>query len=304
MRRILVLRGGALGDFVVTLPALVALRQRWSTATIELAGNAIAAGLAVECGILNRAHSQSEARWASLYGDAPLPGAFATWLGDFDLVVSYWPDPDGALGRRFPTRAGQQFITAAAMPTRAPAAAHYVGALAPLGIVANHSFVGLPVPPTAHERRTIAIHPGSGSRMKNWPAERWLRLIAELPSPVLLVAGEAEAGEWSEAKLLSTSLAAGVRNGSIQFAINRPLRELVRRFAECRLFLGHDSGVSHLAAACGVPSILLFGPTDPAMWAPPAPHVQVIRRGSDPTAISVDEVREAIGSCATEFLAG
>jgi ADP-heptose:LPS heptosyltransferase len=54
------------------------------------------------------------------------------------------------------------------------------------------------------------------------------------------------------------------------------------------LFLGHDSGVSHLAAAVGTPCVLLFGPTDPAMWAPPGEYVRVIHRGPEMSAISVD----------------
>jgi len=65
-------------------------------------------------------------------------------------------------------------------------------------------------------------------------------------------------------------------------------------FRECRLFLGHDSGISHLAAACGVPCVLLFGPTDPATWAPPGPHVHVVRRDPDLTSITVADVLAAL----------
>ena len=81
---------------------------------------------------------------------------------------------------------------------------------------------------------------------------------------------------------------------SVITAICQPLETLVTHFASCRLFLGHDSGISHLAAACGVPSILLFGPTDPAMWAPPSPRVRVLRRGATLDAISFAEVQEAV----------
>ncbi|MGH7957364.1 MAG: glycosyltransferase family 9 protein, partial [Opitutaceae bacterium] len=125
MERILVLRGGALGDFIVTLPALALLRERWPRARIELAGNATAAQLALARGLIDAAHSQHEARWAGLFNDALLPPDFAAWLDGFELVLNYWPDPDGSIGRRFPTRAGQQFMPASALPARAPAAAHY-----------------------------------------------------------------------------------------------------------------------------------------------------------------------------------
>src|ERR1019366_10808646 len=100
----------------------------------ELAGNANAAALARSRGLIDAVHSQHESRWAALFGGGPLPIEFGTWLVDFDLVVNFWPDPDGELRRRFPRREGQRFFTAAAMPAQAPAAAHYCEALRGLGL--------------------------------------------------------------------------------------------------------------------------------------------------------------------------
>ncbi|MEY2877706.1 MAG: hypothetical protein RLZZ15_86 [Verrucomicrobiota bacterium] len=290
MRRILVLRGGALGDFIVTLPALALLRRRWPDARIELAGNATAAALGVDAGVLDAAHAQHEARWAALYATEPVPTEFARWLDTFDLVVNFWPDPDGELRRKFPRRADQTFIHAEATPRIAPAAAHYRESLGALALGPGDDW--LPLRGGAEERSPtprIAIHPGSGSPRKNWPAERWLelarRLREELGAEVMFVLGEAEPAHWAAR---ATSGADG-----FGFAVAPPLRELSDALARCTLFLGHDSGVSHLAAACGVPCVLLFGPTDPAMWAPPAQHVHVIRRGAALAAISVEDVRAA-----------
>ena len=56
--------------------------------------------------------------------------------------------------------------------------------------------------------------------------------------------------------------------------------ELAGRLQNCALFLGHDSGISHLAAAVGTSCLLLFGPTDPAIWAPANPEVRVLRAPS------------------------
>ena len=287
MRRILVLRGGALGDFIVTLPALNLLRRGWPTAHIELVGNATAAELAVNRGLLDAAHSQHDARWAALHAPAPLPAELARWLGSFDLVLSYWPDPDGDLGRHFPVHAQQSFVTGAALPAVAPAAAHYCEPLRVLGLVPeSHWFRLQPLRSEAGKpsprSETIAVHPGSGSPRKNWPSERWRSLIATLPPPVLVILGEAEASTW-------TSLPPGVETLK-----SAPLEALVGRLAECRLFLGHDSGISHVAAAAGTPSILLFGPTDPVMWAPPAPHVKTLRQGDNLADISVETVAAAI----------
>lgn len=294
MRRILVLRGGALGDFIITLPALALLRQRWPDAHIELAGNSTAAELVRAGGLLDAAHSQHEARWAALYGDAALPKELHRWLAAFDLVVSYWPDPDGALARKFPLEPEQRFLCAAAMPARSPAAAHYCEPLRALGLETRTYFCGLengwvipgaaPLRPPGAAAGPIAVHPGSGSPHKNWPLDRWEALADWLKSThrasLVVITGEADRPE---------ALA-----GAGRALRNLPLPALASALSGCRLFLGHDSGVGHLAAACGVPSLLLFGPTDPATWAPPAPHVTVIRREPDLASITLPDVQRAI----------
>jgi len=320
--KILVLRGGALGDFLVTLPALGLLRARWPRSRIELVGHARAAELVRPGGRLDAVHSQHEARWAALYGREPLPAALQAWLAEFDLVVNFWPDTDGALAAHFPTRTGQQWVTASALPAVSPAARHYCEALRPLGLATTDYQTRLWVGkseyrnphrgrrPTVRqsetispntrtpksgtqntERRTqneipIAIHPGSGSPRKNWPVGRWTELAGRLrgQARLLIVGGEAD----------TTAAAALAAYGEV--ALNLPLPELARRLAACRLFLGHDSGVSHLAAAVGTPCVLLFGPTDPAMWAPPGELVHVIHRGPELSAISVDAVCAAIAA--------
>ncbi len=298
MRKILVLRGGALGDFIVTLPALAALRHRWPAARIELAGNATAATLAVARGLLDAVHSQHEARWSALFGTAPLPTKLAEWLNDFDLVVNYWPDPDGALRRHFPLHAGQRFLTADALPSRGPAAAHYAAPLHALGIVVEEfCFPLAPAPvalrvsaamvPPLTRRAAIYVHPGSGSPRKNWPLENWLALVPQLPAPVTVILGEVELARWSA---LSPTPSHGT---PFQVLKHPPLEDLVAQLSTAVLFLGHDSGVSHLAAACGARCVLLFGPTDPTVWAPPAPNVRVLRPGRELSAISVEAVRQA-----------
>ena len=300
--RILVLRGGALGDFLVTLPALGLLRAEWPGARIELVGHARAAGLGVLGGYLDAVHSQHEARWSALFSAAAveLPPALHAWLAEFDLVVNYWPDPDGTLARHFPLRAGQQFLSAPAAPLLAPAARHFCEPLKTLGLSTTdfRSRLRLPAvhyigPSTADHRRPVAIHPGSGSPRKNWPRERWTELMAQLEEPVLLVLGEAEMKGWS------TSFVARIHSTEsrqVKIANNLPPPELAAALARCRLFLGHDSGVSHLAAAVGTPCVLLFGPTDPAMWAPPGDHVRALRRGTDLDTLVVEEVLSVLSA--------
>ena len=102
----------------------------------------------------------------------------------------------------------------------------------------------------------LALHIGSGSPAKNWPGERFAEAARRLSRgrPWLLVLGpaEEEPAAWPGAIV----------------AREWPLRVLGAVLSRAGLFLGNDSGVAHLAAASGAPTLTLFGPTDPALWAP------------------------------------
>jgi heptosyltransferase III len=115
----------------------------------------------------------------------------------------------------------------------------------------------------------VAVHPGSGSPSKNWPPDRFgLLLDAVAPSGRwLLVEGPADA---DAAAPLTRRTGALVARGL-------DARTLGAVLARAGIFIGHDSGVSHLAAAWGAPTLALFGPTDPAVWAPLGAHVSVVR---------------------------
>jgi ADP-heptose:LPS heptosyltransferase len=114
----------------------------------------------------------------------------------------------------------------------------------------------------------VAVHPGSGSRTKNWPFDRFVECARRLSPgrPWLLVLGPAEDDVPPSADAL--------------VARAMPLRRLGAVIARAGLFLGNDSGVSHLAAACGTKTLALFGPTDPAQWAPVGGAVLTLRAES------------------------
>jgi heptosyltransferase-2 len=96
-------------------------------------------------------------------------------------------------------------------------------------------------------------------------------LLLERPQTrLLLIGGEADESSFE-------ALQRNLPNDRIELARNLPLADLARRLRDCAWFLGHDSGISHLAAAVGTPSVLLFGPTDPAIWAPQNPQVRIVR---------------------------
>jgi ADP-heptose:LPS heptosyltransferase len=135
--------------------------------------------------------------------------------------------------------------------------------------------------------KRIAIHPGSGSLTKNWPAIGWQKLAEEIHAThpemeIVFISGEAEAERGTVPQDLPFTRWHGL-----------PLTQLADHLSTCDLFLGHDSGISHMASACGVPCLLLFGPTDPATWAPPQSTVRVIRApGGDLNQLPFEAVRD------------
>jgi heptosyltransferase-2 len=139
----------------------------------------------------------------------------------------------------------------------------------------------------------IAIHPGSGSPRKNWPAENWAAVARWLrerdpQSRLLLVGGEAD-----EAQL--TAVQSALRDSEVLIAQHLPLPVLAAVLERCRLFLGHDSGISHIAAAVETPCVLLFGPTDPAVWAPQNAGVKVLTADSgDLRQLSVETMQASV----------
>jgi ADP-heptose:LPS heptosyltransferase len=68
------------------------------------------------------------------------------------------------------------------------------------------------------------------------------------------------------------------------------LPALAGLLAECRGYIGNDSGVTHLAGALGLPTIAVFGPTDPAVWAPPGMQVSVVAPRTDAAWPTIDDV--------------
>ena len=119
--------------------------------------------------------------------------------------------------------------------------------------------------------RVVAIHPGSGSPRKNWPLERFIETAKTLKAkgtvqPVFLL-GEAERD--MVAMLVE-------RCPECPLITGLDIVELASDLRACVAYLGNDSGVTHLAAAVGVPVLDLFGPTDPAIWAPRGARVRVV----------------------------
>ena len=303
MNRILVIRGGAIGDFILTLPAIKLLRDRFPRAHIEILGNTHIIALAENRFYADAIRSIESGPLATFFAkDAALPAALTEYFGSFDLILSYLFDPDGIFQNNLKRCGIKMFI---AGPPKLSGHEHAALQLArPLEQIGLHlQNPAARIYPTGLDRNfardllghsskpVIALHPGSGSETKNWPIEKWKKLGEHLFSTdrtLLLIAGEADEERW---RLLETAW----KDKPVRFAKNLALPHLAALF-ETLVFIGHDSGVSHIAAAAGARSILLFGPSDPAVWAPANDNVTVLQAPKgDLRLLTVHKVIEAIG---------
>jgi heptosyltransferase III len=296
MDRILVIRGGAIGDFILTLPALKALREDRPNAHIEILGYKHIAVLAENRFYAQAVRSIEYGPLSSFFAkNSELPAELARYFASFDLIISYLYDPDWIFESNL-RRCGVENLLcgpAKIVEESGHAARQLARPIEELGIrvadLTERIFLSVGDRQFAHEflhslrQPIVAIHPGSGSKKKNWPLQNWIELLSsnghfsdakEEPSQMgkhaslVVVSGEAD-------KVLIAQLEHVWKDRDVRFAKNLPLLHL-SAVLEHTIFVGHDSGISHLAAAAGANCILLFGPTDPNVWAPKNENVQVL----------------------------
>ncbi len=281
-RRILILRGGALGDFILTVPAIRCVRRQFPGASIALAGRQGFAGLATASGLVEDFVPIDSARFAPYFArDADLPPEDKDWLRSFDRVISFGHDPDGVFEGNLLRNGARIIHCVSPIIESGHAIDHFLGAM---GVEAGCGAVArLELPADLVEKgrrlldaigatgRVVAFHPGSGSAGKNWLLANYLELGRRLEDErglrVVFTAGEAD-GEIVEE----------LRTMGSEFPLlrGRALLEMAAVLSCCACYVGNDSGITHLAAALGLPVVALFGPTDPAMWAPRGERVAVV----------------------------
>jgi heptosyltransferase III len=312
---ILILHPGGLGDIILSLPAISLLRKQFPGAGVTIAGD-LDHLLPVIEGYADRAISLSAAPLHRLYAPGALSGRDVSFWQTFDRIISWTgagnaefvenlkrinPDAFVASWRPGPDEmrhVSQLFADSIRLAVPAdvkPAPIHISAALRDQGIqwLAERG--------CSCRDPLIGIHPGAGSRTKRWPLENFVRLAGLLKHQekvqLLIAEGPAEAGIGSQ---IAQSLSAA----ETILAASIPLKLLAAVLMQCSVFVGNDSGLAHLAAGLGVPSILLFGPTLPRHWAPLGHHVTVLRNtqscaaceigSSDHTCLSNISVEEVL----------
>ena len=135
------------------------------------------------------------------------------------------------------------------------------------------------------QRKPVVIHPGSGGAHKCWHLDNFLavaRMLAKEGVESVFLLGPAEAERFSESAI------AEIRTAG-KLLTNLSLAEVLGVLGCSRGYIGNDSGITHLAAAVGIRTVAVFGPTDPAIYAPLGPAVTILRSDETDFAGAISE---------------
>ena len=276
MKKILLVRWGGLGDLLVALPAIRLLRSGFPAAAFTLVCRREYGSLLLQARVVDGVVGQDDRRALSLFsGDASAGDDRAAWLDGFDLVVTWMNQARGGVpgaGRAgaeggenrlticYDAR-GRQAIsefffrnTREVLGQRFQARAEF-DECARLPVSSLSDDPGLTVPRRPDRSRPlVVIHPGSGGEKKRWPLENFLeiaRRLRERNADGVFVTGEVEAA-------LDRRVEAQARSLAWTWLQSPALASLAKLLADSDLYLGNDSGITHLAAACGARVLALF----------------------------------------------
>ncbi len=294
--RALIIFPGALGDLICLAPTIRAIAQRHPHTDLELMARGELAEFAVGRLPVIRAHSIDRREVAMLFRDSAenddeRAGRF---FGVFKRIYCFFNVEDPRFRRALTEASAPGTVTF--HPFRPTGTGHVAAAylqdvtgqavleksaltLLPSDLrEASRKLCGIP-----QARKFIAIFPGSGSRVKNWPLEKFCALSDRLKEemPTVFILGPAE-----------DSIEDALRAHGHCVIKNLSLGTVAAVAAMASAFVGNDSGVSHLAAAADAPGVVLFGPTDPMRWRPLGR--MSILKGEPVDSITVDEVLAAV----------
>lgn len=284
--KILVIRNGGIGDTLLLVPFLRTIKTEFAPSELAAMGRGdVLAILARERVIDKFIPFEQDGIW-KLYGEIKaLPPKLSDIFSSFDIIFSLVEDKDGCFEVNLGKTGRGKILSASPLPPEnrtGHASGYYTDAFGlgpspspdqvkPFEIREEDRAVA------AHFSRDhaldftrdkiMAIHPGSGSRNKNWPMENFrgaARLLTEKGNRVLWLSGPAEEERGGPMQQKMEDI----------IRVRLPIGPLSSLLKFCSAYLGNDSGISHLAGLAGIPSVVIFGPTSPDSWAPLGPKAR------------------------------
>ncbi|MBN2466931.1 MAG: glycosyltransferase family 9 protein [Deltaproteobacteria bacterium] len=289
---ILIMRSGALGDFILTLPVIESLRAAFPSARIMVMGNPDFSGLAYH--LVDGFISQSLPGLYTLYGEhCKIPDHITKELKYFDLVITYSSDKEGVLvghlekiGVPWILTGGVHSTEAAVLPATDQLLLPLVKEGIPVSLRSPQVMVSSIKRQYAREffrsscgvrsmpAPRVGFHPGSGSRKKCWPVKKFVELMKwtkrKFNATIVLLSGPAD-------REVTEDILAQADDCKLILVKDLPLTSVAAVLEQCSCYVGNDSGVTHLAAAVGTSTLALFGPTDSRVWSPRNENAQVVQ---------------------------
>jgi ADP-heptose:LPS heptosyltransferase len=289
--RILILHPGALGDVLQAVPALRGLRAH---RRLTFAGQPRLGRLLVALGVVDEARGFDGLGLEALFTDAPVPPAVAAFLGGFTRVVSWFGSRDATYRARLAALTTDPVVAPPVPEDDTPVWRHLL-ATVPAPTLAE-SLAVAPIRPAGARPGSAAliVHPGSGGAWKRWPAERFAEVIAAVAARhALTVMVHQGPADRAAVEALLARL-----DRPVERLVEPELPALAAALAGSRAYLGGDTGVSHLAAAVGAPSVILFPPAHLPRWTPwsPAARPLAMTGGGDEVQRVVAELARALSS--------
>jgi len=275
---ILIVHPGALGDVLQAVPALRGLRAAVPGATLVFAGQPRIGRLLVALDVVSEARGFDSLGLEMLFTDEPLPESLIRFAARFERIVSWFASHDPRYRARLATLARDVVVASPLPDDETPVWRHLAATLQPWAVAVLDTPAALRVAAAPATRGPLVVHPGAGGAWKQWPVERFAEVIAAVTAhrtlPVVVHQGPADAA--AAGALLS-------RIGRVAERLVEPeLTALAHVLAGARAYLGGDSGVSHLAAAVGAPSVILFPPATRRRWAPWSPTAVSLTMTGEP----------------------
>jgi ADP-heptose:LPS heptosyltransferase len=288
-RTIVMIHPGGLGDVLLAVPAMIRLRARFPNHRLVLCAEDQVAKLLVVCGIIAAWVSVQGPDCSALFAGVKRPaGILQRWLEQCDLAIGWLKDLDSticenlkALGARevivrspfssmiYATHQRDRFLEAINEPPFDYEQDVLLAVPEPLYQLGRAC---LEAEAVKFWQPLVVIHPGSGSAHKCVAPETLASVVKGIQSfgamPVVL---EGPSDREPVEQLLRLCM-----NRQIVLK-GLDLLTVAGVLAQARLFVGHDSGITHLAGLMGVRTVALFGPTDPDRWAPSGPEVTAVQ---------------------------
>ncbi len=303
MNTLIVIHQGAIGDFVLSLSLVQAATARLRPAKVIAVASSPAATLAAGRSVIDERRTPDSVGIHTLFATSgELDRRLQSLLSGAGCVLSVLGSADGPIHARLREHTPGRVISIDPRPSEetlgrrrhitdqwcetAMRSGLEIGDLLPPRIEMQSARAH-----TDDARKHIVIHPGSGGTAKCWPVERFFAVADRLSAFVIswmLGPVETEADNAASQSIHRRAAASRER-----VVIEEDLTRAAERIAEADLYLGNDAGMSHVAAAFGIPTIVIYGPTDPAVWRPLGDQVAVVAQpqpGGPIDAVSVDAV--------------